>query len=152
MSDLSSLQNRMNLRAKAFKQVVGVIMRTYTFEIGREIITDTPQDTGRAASNWRVGIGRPTRQNINPYSPGKHLGLGNAANVNPAVSLLAKRLQGFKVSGDNVIFISNNVPYISKLDAGVASKQTRPLIVKRGIKRGIKVARRRLTRKRLDVK
>jgi len=146
MADISELKGRMDARAKQFQRGVERVLKSFVFEISREIISDTPQDTGKAASNWKIGINRPTDSIIDPHSPGKHLGLGNTQNVNPAVRLMAQKLKGFKLGKRNVIFLTNNVSYIKLLDAGIASKQTRPLIVKRGIERGRKIARAKLTK------
>jgi len=140
MADISELDAKLNEVFKGIERGVEMFARVSALEIGKEIISDTPQDTGKAASNWKIGINRPATSVIDPHRPGSHLGLGNSQNVNPAVSLLAKRIKGFKLGKRNVIFISNHVSYIKFLDAGVASKQTKPLIVNRGIQRGMKTA------------
>jgi len=140
MADISELKGRMDARARQFQKGIERVLKSIVFEVGKEIISDTPQDTGKAASNWKIGINRPADSIIGPHSPGKHLGLGNTQNVNPAVRLMAQKLKGFKLGKRNVIFISNHVSYIKFLDAGVASKQTKPLIVNRGIQRGMKTA------------
>ena len=140
MAGISELDAKLDKVFKGISRGIERFAKVTALDIGKEIISDTPQDTGKAASNWKVGINRPADSVIDPHSPGKHLGLGNTQNVNPAVSLMARKIKGFKLGKRNVIFISNHVSYIRFLDAGVASKQTKPLIVKRGIQRGLKTA------------
>lgn len=80
------------------------------------VIDRTPVDTGKAVSNWRVGVGQPTRAVVEAHSPGKK---GSTADVNKetARSIGQNRIDTKKAG--NEIFITNNVEYfgfIRKLD------------------------------------
>jgi hypothetical protein len=80
------------------------------------VIERTPVDTGKAVSNWRVGVGQPTRAVIDAYSPGK---LGSTAPLNKAAARAAGHARINTKKAENEIFISNNVEYlqyIRKLD------------------------------------
>lgn len=88
----------------------------------RALVLATPVDTGNARSNWRVGIGAPTRAEIEPYSPGKKLGIGERANANAAIAAGLARINSVRgVSGrglETAIYINNNTPYIGNLPNG----------------------------------
>lgn len=90
----------------------------------RALVLATPVDTGRARSNWRVGIGAPTSAVIDPYSPGKKLGIGERANANAAIAAGLARINSVRgASGrggglQTAIYINNNTPYIGNLPNG----------------------------------
>lgn len=72
------------------------------FEIYREICLRTPVDTGRARGNWNISVGEVDK-NIYDYA--------NAPRFNSEEDI-------GNVDGDTPIFISNNLPYINKLEYG----------------------------------
>lgn len=90
----------------------------------RALVNATPVDTGRARSNWRVGIGAPTSAVIEPYSPGKKLGLGERSNANAAIAAGLARInsvRGKSGAGGGLqtsIYINNNTAYIGNLPNG----------------------------------
>jgi hypothetical protein len=79
----------------------------------------TPVDTGRARSNWQVGIGKGKDNEIEPYAPGQHLGRGESANLSAVMSAARSELAAYK-GGD--IVITNNVDYMEKLDKGSSTQ------------------------------
>lgn len=82
-----------------------------------KLIDTTPADTGRAISNWRLGVGAAARMGdaIPAYVPGRG-GSTRAINANlayhAAMQVLATRRQ------QQSILIYNAVPYIGGLNAG----------------------------------
>lgn len=72
------------------------------------IVKKTPVDTGRARGNWQIGIG----QDIISTTPRTN----KTGNVSGETNKLSQ------VSGDETIYISNNLPYIVRLEYG-SSKQ-----------------------------
>lgn len=90
----------------------------------RALVLATPVDTGRARSNWRVGVGASTTAEIEPYSPGKKLGIGERSNANAAIAAGLARINSVRgVSGQGgglqtAIYITNNTPYIGNLPNG----------------------------------
>jgi hypothetical protein len=88
----------------------------------RLLVEATPVDTGRARSNWRVGIGAPTSAVIQPYSPGKKLGIGERSNASAAIAAGLARINSVRgVSGvglQTAIYINNNTAYIGNLPNG----------------------------------
>lgn len=95
----------------------------------RSVVRNTPADKGVARSNWRVGIGAPTRKVIQAYRPypkgsmANGRGTAETANAGAAIAAGLARIKASEVAGlTSAIYISNNVPYIRKLNAG-SSKQ-----------------------------
>lgn len=72
------------------------------------VIYGTRVDTGKAVSNWRVGIGQPARAVIEPYSPGEK---GSTASANQTAALSAGRSRIATKKPGQEVFISNNVDY-----------------------------------------
>lgn len=87
----------------------------------RSLVQGTKVDKGVARSNWRVGIGSPTRKVIPAYRPypkgskANGLGASETANASAAVSAGIARInavRGRKGSGlETAIYISNHIPY-----------------------------------------
>ena len=89
------------------------------------LVRNTPVDKGVARSNWRVGIGAPTRSVISAYSPGRHLGIGENANASAAIAAGNARINSVKNSGGSLgtaVYISNATPYIEKLNNGYSGQ------------------------------
>lgn len=79
----------------------------------RRLVLKTPVDTGRARMNWNVGVGTidaTTTEQIDPS--------GQAA-INDG----AARLSGYDTAqGFPIINLSNNLPYIGRLDDGYSQQ------------------------------
>ena len=76
--------------------------------IDRQLVKQTPVDTGLARSNWLAGVNR-ARTDTGPI-------LGPAA----AIALVRSQIATVK-TGDYVV-LSNNLPYINRLNAGWSSQ------------------------------
>ncbi len=93
--------------------------------IHRDVILATPVDTGRARSNWQMSIGAPNFNEISPYAEGSHLGVGERANAQAAITqghAALARPPGLAES----IYITNNVDYINLLNETTHSMQAPP--------------------------
>lgn len=82
----------------------------------RELVLETPVDTGRARSNWIVSLQAPILTEREPYAPGEGLGRGERANAQAAIEQGARRIT--VAAPGQTIFISNNVRYIGVLNDG----------------------------------
>ena len=94
------------------------------------LVEGTPVDVGTARSNWRVSLGNPTRAVIEAYSPGKRLGRGETANARAAISEGYSRINQLRVGAKrgtgeagSAVYITNSIPYLTKLRAGYSSQQ-----------------------------
>ena len=100
-------------------------MKKLTLDIHSQVTQDTPKKTGWAANNWIPAIGKPFTKTV-----------GSPKNTNPnntfIVSGIAEVLTYTLKKG--FIYISNNVPYISRLNQG-SSKQAPAMFVEKAVKR-----------------
>lgn len=126
---------RINQRAANIEPNVWRIMRYAALAIHREVILGTPVDTGKARSNWIIGVGRIPSTVINPHHPGKHLGIGERANAHTATFIGMETLH-LALDKPNSIYIVNNVHYINKLNRGHSS-QAGPAFVERAVMAGV---------------
>lgn len=91
------------------------------------LVNNTPVDKGITRSNWRVGLGAPTRRVIEAYAPGRKLGIGERANANAAIAAGRARIRSVRgksgVGLTTAIYISNNAPAVGELNSG-SSRQS----------------------------
>lgn len=77
------------------------VRKNYTFALYSSIVKKTPVDTGRARANWNVSAGNPD------------LSTSEETRESPkSISTIPDP------QGDESMFISNNLPYITKLEYG----------------------------------
>lgn len=82
-----------------------------TAAVVQQIVTlGTPVKTGRARNNWDVGLGEPWRATTQEVDPS---GAGAVARNNAKIATT-------KPGQD--IYISNNLPYINRLNQGSSSQ------------------------------
>jgi len=92
----------------------------------------TPVDTGWARANWIPNIGAPILTPAGSYEQAKAGSLPGASAAGVAAVATTYKL------GRGPVHITNNVPYILKLDQG-SSRQVPRGFVRRGIVKAIKV-------------
>lgn len=93
--DLTKYANGAKLKIKKVRV-------NYAFALYSSIVKKTPVDTGRARANWNVSVGS---NDTSITEETKKNGLKHEiSEINP--------------NGDESIFISNNLPYIEKLEYG----------------------------------
>lgn len=139
MSSLGEFSQKIRIRARNAEKEINRIVRATALAVDQQVVLETPVDTGRARSNWLVGVGSSPTQTIEPYAPGTKLGKGEGANANAAIAQGAGAIATRKPEQD--IFISNNLDYISKLNDGF-SAQAPAGFVQKAIQTGAAVIRR----------
>lgn len=102
------------------------IVRRAALAADRELVLSTPVDTGRARSNWLVGIDGPRRETVGAM---------------PTSTAIARAQDAIEASrSGQSIWISNNLPYIGRLNDGY-SAQAPAGFVERAILRGAESVR-----------
>ena len=93
----------LDLSKYAEKQKVEIkeVRRAFAFALYSSIVEKTPVDTGRARGNWNISVGSPDESTSNSTGP----------KFSSPKSLP-------EPNGDESIFITNNLPYITKLEYG----------------------------------
>lgn len=103
-----------------------------------DLVHVTPVDTSKALSNWQAAIGTKKSGKIEPYYPGEH-GSTKTASARAAFEAGRAIIRGAK-PGEPII-ISNNLPYIRRLNDGY-SKQAPAGFVDRAILLGRRIVTR----------
>lgn len=93
----------MDLSKYAEKKKVEIkkVRKTYAFALYSSIVKKTPVDTGRARGNWNITVG--------------HDDTTASTRTKPQFKSVDEVP---KVEGDETIYISNNLPYITTLEYG----------------------------------
>lgn len=114
-TSLLALGNRLlALGNRIFFREVSAAVADVSEEVDRALVTTTPVDTGRARSNWIVTTGSPATGEIvetNPEDASYDRTGGEALAQARAV------LEKYAVE-QGPVHITNNVPYIGRLDRG----------------------------------
>lgn len=92
----------MNKYTDSVKAKIKKVRVNYAFALYSSIVKKTPVDTGRARANWNIAVGKDdTSVSDRTMKQGLKY---KESSINPA--------------GDESIFISNNLPYITTLEYG----------------------------------
>lgn len=107
------------LRIKAIANGVEVnaanVVRKVAVSIDSTVVMATPVDTGRARSNWIVELGAPSSVVRGAYSEGSE---GSTEGANSRAAIEQGNATIAKYNGGSSIHITNNLPYIGKLNDG----------------------------------
>lgn len=119
---------------KAKKEILKAISEKtnkVAISITSSVILATPVDTGRARSNWFVGINQPITKTTDKENYDK----SGSTNITEGVN----KISSTKGTVDKTIYISNNLPYIGRLNNG-HSKQIQAGFIERSVEiaKGIK--------------
>ncbi len=90
--------------AKDNRLAIRTVVGKLALDIHAGLVLRTPRDTGRAKSNWIPSIDQASTATFPP---------DNAGRVSSMMAALVQRLPEFPV-----IWISNNLPYIKRLNEG----------------------------------
>lgn len=123
--------------AREMNSAVETVMKKLTLDITANLKAapsegGTPVDTGNARAQWTPNIGKPYRSQGMPIGEDDVGAFVSSANSRAAVGE-AKVATGYKLSSGS-IFISNNAPYIEKINSGgVRLREASPFFVQRAI-------------------
>lgn len=138
MATLDQFGNNMRRRGVRVEAGVNRKVRRIALAILTEVVVQTPVDTGRARANWSVGLGGPPDSgNEEPFAPGQG---GNTAAANATAAIDAGRAAMEDREPEQDIYISNNVPYIQRLNEGW-SAQAPAGFIQSAVTYGVAVAR-----------
>ena len=84
-------------------------MRSVALSFFRNVTFASPYDIGTFRANWVVGIDFPDN---NPYP--------RRFNLNSATARANAEIKKFEYTGNQVIYINNNLPYARRLNNGYA--------------------------------
>ena len=140
MSSPADFKRHLEIRAEELKGSVSQIVRAVALKVDEQVVKATPVDTGVARSNWVAALNAPARGVRGAYAPGSKLGLNEGANAQAAMNQAKGVASQFKAGENQVIYISNNTPYISVLNAAPPhSTQAAPNFVETAAMEGIQI-------------
>lgn len=118
----------LDLREYAKKKGVEIkdVQKSYAFAVYASVVKKTPVDTGRARGNWNVSVGHEDTSTDDPsgYKTSYRKRQKKNANegkktIRPPAKLKYSDMSSIPdPNGDESIFISNNLPYITALEYG----------------------------------
>lgn len=103
------------------------MVRKTALAVDQAVVIGTPVDEGRARSNWVVEIGSPADGVIEPYSPG-HEASTAAENAQRAMDQARSKVAEYEYGRD--IHITNNLPYIQRLNDGHSAQAPKNFVEK----------------------
>lgn len=89
-------------------RVMSEATRATLFEVSTAIIKETPADLGTARRNWQASVGRGATGTIEGVSSVRQAEAAAISNVDQTVS----------VAVGEVYYLTNNLPYIERLEYG----------------------------------
>lgn len=104
--------------ARALQIELVTLMKKIGFDLLARIVSRTPVDTGRARASWVITIGDPS-ETVAP--PGEHKSYQTGDAPSPPAGVAAVDAAGgvlANVGPYDDIWISNNLPYIERLEHG----------------------------------
>lgn len=102
------------------EEFIGEQGKSTMMAVSRRIITETPMDTGQAKLNWIPTVDRETNEVID----------ATGMTISDAQSVAIDKAQSVFMSASNYknLILTNNLPYIQRLDNGWSQQQPNPFI------------------------
>lgn len=127
--------NTFALDMKKFADKAGefadVAVRQVCLNLTTGIVLKTPVDTGRARANWQASIDGPSSGTVS-FEGDKGSGAGAPRPSSASERAIAASQAAIKSATGKVFWLSNNLPYIVKLEYG-HSKQAPSGMVRKTI-------------------
>lgn len=115
MADLQEFSRRIVLRGQHVVEATDALVRKVGLAADQAVVMSTPVDTGRARSNWIAQLGVASNDVIDAYVEGKDRST-EAQNTQQALDHAEGVIKGY--TGGQEIHITNNLPYIERLNDG----------------------------------
>lgn len=117
MADLRQFAGRIRVMGKRLEENADALTRKTALAVDGAVVIATPVDEGRARSNWQVNLDGPAQGTIPAYEPGQE-GSTGGANSRAAVEQGKSVIGQYKGGTGSAIHITNNLPYIKRLNDG----------------------------------
>lgn len=121
-ADLQTFADRLQIDAKT-------VVKKVAFEVFEGVTKRTPVDTGWARASWIITTHNPDLSTTAEKAGFKKKGMGEAA----AAVANATQVAGTVGSSASVWWITNNVPYIVKLENGHSKQAGRGFMAQRTV-------------------
>lgn len=128
MSDLRRFAGRIRVIGERIEKNANAMTRKVALAVDSAVVISTPVDTGRARSNWQVNIGEPAS------------GTKEASDQSGQSAIQQAKTAISTYRGGSSIHITNNLPYIGRLNSG-HSAQAPSGFVEKAVLVGVAVAK-----------
>lgn len=128
-----TFSSMVNKFAQRVPQLANQVIRKSSLELFTDVVMDTPVDTGRARGNWQISFGSPASGVISEQGDKE----GDSASSSPTVQKITDALNSDRTT--LTIFLTNNLPYIKKLEYGWSKKAARGMVRKNLMKANIQL-------------
>jgi hypothetical protein len=109
-----AVETRFRILASQVGTNANSLVRQLHLALLTAIVPATPVDTGRARSNWLTGLNTARREQVGyPVA-----GAGDAIDPSGTSSLVEGQQVGAAFRAPDVLYLSNNLPYIGALNEG----------------------------------
>lgn len=127
-----------SLNVKAFaakaEEAADAVISKVCLDLLSDIVLNTPVDTGRARANWQCSIGAPASGQI-AFEADAGLGVSAPAISGGSTYAISAGADAVASAPRNIFWISNNLPYIYRLEFKEWSKQAPNGMVRLAINR-----------------
>ncbi len=120
MATLGQFARKMRIIGDRLEMNVNSAVKKVVIAVDQAVVLGTPVDKGPARSNWQVSLGQAKTDVISAYAPGNKLGVSESANAQGALDQGRAAVAGRQEGQD--VYISNNIPYIGKLNDGSSAQ------------------------------
>lgn len=124
MTEIRTLERRLRAVARTLSDDIRELMGDIIIGVGAEVVPRTPVDTGFARGNWVPTVGAPSMLPVSRLDP---TGAGAVARI---------KIFGQRYTLGTTVFITNNAPYIGRLNAG-SSRQAPAGFVEQSTSNGV---------------
>lgn len=107
---------------KLLEQRTADLVKMAGIEFFRQAIISTPVDTGRARFGWYITVNAPSNY-LPPKAPQGWKGRASGGNEYFAVPNIAVNMNIGTITISDKIYITNNVPYMPRLNRGYSRQQ-----------------------------
>lgn len=118
--NLLDLAKSLESRAALLPEFGSSFAKHVAITIVTELATVTPVDTSQAISNWTVTLDDPSKAFVGPHYPGER---GSTYQASSQETIMNAKIALLKKKPGQKIYITNNAPYIRKLNDGSSPQQ-----------------------------
>lgn len=119
--------------AQRTPEIANLVIRKSALELFTDVVMDTPVDTGRARGNWQITFGQGATGVLEASGDKEN----DSASGSPTVQKITDALNADRST--LTIFLTNNLPYIKKLEYGWSKKAARGMLRKNLLKANIQL-------------
>jgi hypothetical protein len=130
MATASDFERRLGRLATKVAKNADTVVRKVAMAIDSAVVMATPVDTGRARANWIAALNAASETSTDETDKGGGSAIAQAAGV----------VAGYNRDKDTEVHITNNLPYIGRLNDG-SSFQAPANFVSIAVRQGVKAVK-----------